>query len=279
MANKTEIENTIVNITKGKTKVDASIVDIVKGETKIDGSIYDILFEEIPETATYATAGVHTWTCPRTGYYKITTIGGGGGGCGGAFVQSFAGDIAYNSGGGGGSGFVSQKQKNLNKYDQLSITVGQGGAHLSEVLKIENTQRTQNSGDLYYLVSNNWAPIQAGEGENTSVVLNSNTICESAGGKGATRLIYLVCYISIGVFYYDQPIISQEGGSEDKPGADGEKELSKWVLGGYSEIGGYGAGGVSGRVEFDGSNLAWSVYPGGDGQPGAVIIEWIGETV
>lgn len=128
-------------------KIDSSIKNIVMGAIA-DGSISEEkltneLAEKIKEASgmllrctSFSDPGTHSFTVPKTGFYRISVQGAGGGGTLNTDVPSADGRYECT---GGPSGAFAQVMCELTKGDIYTVNVGAGGAGAGNSLFSLNT--------------------------------------------------------------------------------------------------------------------------------------------
>lgn len=213
-------DGTLYSITGGLTKHQGSIEKLEVGLTKIDGTVYEIDLQQplITETKWELRADASdpasyngTWAVPYSGYYRITTIGGGGGGAGTMCVAGVcnwkdsdsnqysifnSSDLAIGGGGAGGSGPCNQFIVKLRRRESLEYSIGRGGASgsnkLISLVKDLGTVSTTNKSYSYFSKESDkysdYKKVSADRGEDgTSSIIYSqyhDILAQSSGGQG-----------------------------------------------------------------------------------------------
>lgn len=184
-----------------------------------------------------------TFVVPVNGKYQIEMHGGGGGGGGGGF------DLSSNwcpGGGGGGSGEIYTA--NLTAGDSHNITIGVGGA----------AGENRNSGT---------GGTSDGSAGGTTTF---GSLYSLAGGGGGKKLTYVYDKV-IGFIGYG----GTASGSIATAGADGSSSspsVSAWK----TAAGGYGNKNNAAQTYGNGGQSSGSITGTTAGQPGAVIITFMG---
>lgn len=135
----------------------------------------------------YTTAGIATYTAPKTGYYKITVKGGGGGG-----ENASSGQSTYFSGGGGGEGGTTIAYEKMTAGQTAAVVIGAGGASGSVGAKGGDSTVTVNSNTY----------TGGGGGGSANPFGGTGTIKGAAGGGSSSR--------PVGISYSSTP--GGEGG-------------------------------------------------------------------
>ena len=121
------------------------------------------------ERAIFRASG--TFTAPKTGSYKVTVTGGGGAG----------GNRGGGIGAGGGAGGTSIRFVQLNKDEQVPVTIGTGGSYPSTSNSNGGNGQTSSFG-TYLSATGGWG------GEGWSVSLNHG----GGGGNGSNGDINII---------------------------------------------------------------------------------------
>lgn len=319
-------DGTLYSITGGLTKHWGSIEKLEVGLTKVDGTVYEIDLQQplITETQWELQANTSdpttysgTWVAPYSGYYRITTIGGGGGGAGTMCVagvcnwkeselaiqykHSINSDLAIGGGGAGGSGQCNQFIVKLRRREPLGYTIGRGGAGgsnkliaLTDYLGVVNTSNvdynyfTQNPAEYTYYKG---VSADGGEDGTSSIVYSQyhDIYAQAIGGEGGLPGIGDEEATS-----WDTLMLSGAGGEGSVDGEDGSlKAIASYSAiasqGGtilsYANIGAGGNGGCSGYYTGDPTGslytMATTVFmlkqEPTSGADGGIIIEYLEE--
>jgi len=206
---------------------------------------------------TLTTSG--TFTAPVTGCYKVVVIGGGGGGGG---CSTSSGSVGSAAGGGGGGGWA-EFYVNLTAGQQVSYTVGAGGAAAVP------TGYGGNGGDSWF---GSYASASGGSGGENA----SDTRPAASGQKGGSgNLIDNTITGTIG---------KGTSGAHASLSAGGNPPLIRPGFGGASYFGGGAWAGTStnagtaGTLAGEGGSggCITGVYggvAGGAGAAGAIVID------
>lgn len=227
------------------------------------------------------TAGTITsstnWTCPVSGNYTFTLVGGGGGGGGGSYnvyyeYSSGTRAASGGGGGGGGAGEVKTVSLNLEKEDVVEIVIGGGGTGGNGGIGTTDTRKEhgqpgvtgQSGGNTSVSVSGTMhTAVGGGGGEGASgpTIANKNNI---GGGGGAAGIHH-----SVG----DAPargtngvgatsLAASIGGNGGKGGISGTSSI-------YSRYGNGGGGGAGkGYSTYGNAGYAQTLAQSGNGGNG-----------
>lgn len=239
-------DGTLYSITGGLTKHQGSIEKLEVGLTKIDGTVYEIDLQQplITETKWELRADASdpasysgTWIVPYSGYYRITTIGGGGGGAGTMCVagvcnwkdsgsdqySSYAySDLTIGSGGAGGSGSCNQFIVKLRRRESLEYSIGRGGASGSnKLISLAKDLGTVSTTNMDYSYFN----------QESNKYSDYKKVSAVGGEDGTSSIIYSQ--------YHD--ILAQSTGGQGGQSGEGSAEATSWdtlMLGGLGGDGG-----------------------------------------
>lgn len=202
-----------------------------------------------PDKIILSDTSLTSWTCPKTGWWKVTCIGGGGGGAGGSGYS-----VGAYGGGGGSTSEIIIKNVFIANGSNCPLTIGLGG----------------NGGPKNAIGTF----VKGLNGKPSSITINGSTITSLgglAGGKasvseGATDVAVLCIDganpVSDKSLSGSYGTINDGGGSFAAPGGIGGRTYLVYGSGGNG-----GAGAAPGQV-------VW-LASGTDGMQGAIILEYM----
>ncbi len=210
---------------------------------------------------TYSTAGIHNWVVPE-GVTKVwvTVIGGGGGGGG---VASGAVAASSGGGGGGGGGGGARRLVDLTALEEVSVTVGAPGAGGKSSNGWDGLNGGASSFGEFCSATGGLGGIGSGSGLTTPSAFSGagggigsggDLNVRGCGGGDGTVMQYSATSLCVG---------GNGGGAAFFGGGVDGGSVGQPQNGSSPGEGGPAAAAAGGTV-----------FSGGDGAPGIVIIQW-----